>query len=125
MFDKFKPKEGFCCPVCEKELSEWQCHDLDCALFVWEEGKKYPVGTGQDEVNLNEEYFKSTIKANEFFISSFDCGCPFPTKLKCRVEDGVWNSTELFTGTEADLQHVGPETKSKYKERIQWLNKKL
>lgn len=125
MHDSFMPKKEFCCPVCSNELEIWQSKELDCLLYIWKEGELNPSGSTADPENLSPSYFEAYISEPEFMIYSFDCSCPYPTYLKCRVKNNVWNSTELFTGTEEDRKLYGAETRSNFKQRMKWLNKEL
>lgn len=121
MFDSFKPNRKYSCPVCNEMLDEWQGKDLDCLLFEWSEGHKYPTGTSASPDSIGEGYFKSTIDVSEFLIYSFDCNCPYPIQLKCETKDNVWVKTSMFTGSKLDRKFFGSETKVEYKNRMRWL----
>jgi len=125
MYDSYKPKSSFSCPVCGEKLREWQGKDLDCLLFEWSEGHKYPTGTTASPDLIGEDYYESIINVSEFFIYSFDCDCPYSIQLKCETKDNVWVKTSMFTSSKLDQKLVGAETKVDYKKRMRWLQNGL
>ena len=127
LFDWFQPKNKFPCPVCNKELVEWQSKETDCMLAHWEEGKRHPIKVDWPDncFDKKQEFLEASTLPKEFMIYSYDCDCPYRTELACCCENGIWISSKMYTGLEEDRKLVGAETKEQYNRRMQWLNSKL
>ena len=120
MFDWYRPKIEFKCPVCHTRLIEWQGKDAYCVLFVWKEGEISPIDQLVDDDIMFPASALLVKRLPEIFcIYSHDCGCPFPVMANCQCKDGVWSQTELITAENAtQWKH---ERKSEFKKRLKWL----
>jgi hypothetical protein len=97
MFDWYKPATELRCPMCGNLLIEWQGKDGPCALFLWQEGVKYPVDQLADaeEVRLSrEERVRFTLPV-QFTIYSYDCPDHHPIDAQCGTYEEVWSSTVI------------------------------
>ena len=123
LFDYYQPSGSFVCPVCGITQREWQGYDGPCALFVFREGVSGAVDQRvDDECRLAANQLSAQRLPDEFFIRAYDCGCPFPTELRCTSVGGVWHRAVLFTGSDAGLQLRGPERREHWQKRRSWLS---
>jgi hypothetical protein len=122
-FDDYEPSGCFACPVCGALQREWQGHDGPCGLFIFRERVPGAVGQRVDgECRLADAQLAIQRLPDAFFIRSHDCGCLFPTELRCTASGGVWQHTELFTGSNADRQQRWPEERrDQWQARLRWL----
>jgi len=122
MCDWYEPRGAFSCLVCGGGLREWQGTDGPCALFVFREGQAGAVDQRfDDEVGMPKDELRSVELPADFQICSYDCGCPYPTTLKCACVEGKWSSTSMFTGTPEDREQ-GVAPKAEWKRRLAWLD---
>ena len=122
LHDYYVPSQPVSCPVCRTSLREWQGYDGPCGLFVFQEGVSSAVDHRVDDhCRLAETNLASLLLPEEFLVSSHDCGCPFPTVLRCLSTEGIWRSTMLYTGTPDDLQLQGAERREHWQKRRRWL----
>lgn len=123
LFDHYEPSGSFACPVCGSLLGGWQGYEGPCALLVFRQG--FAGASDQrvdDECRLSAVKLAAMALPDEFHISAYDCACPYPTELRCTSIAGVWQSSELFTGTSADRELRGPERREQWQARRQWLD---
>ena len=99
MFDTYRPKAETACPVCGTPLTEWQGKDGPCALFIWEEGVKWPVDQAIDdeEVKLTAEELRKHSLPEAFVIYSYDCASHKPIFAQCSCRDGIWSNTKILS----------------------------
>ena len=96
MFDYYKPKEKLTCPTCGNNLNEWQGKDGPCALFLWEQGTKFPTDQkASAECRLPEKDRKKFHLPDKFEIYSYDCPNHQPIVATCISKSNVWEATEL------------------------------
>lgn len=96
MFDWYRPKGGLKCPVCEHELVVWQGKDGPRGLFVWEQGRSWPVGQEVDEECRIPESARERFRLpSRFTIYSYDCPDHQPIAADCSCTDETWTSTTL------------------------------
>ena len=119
LFDTYRPANRLTCPVCGRELTEWQGKDGLCCLFVWQQGTAAPVGQDWDEQPFDSDKVIDVRLPETFTIYSYDCGCPFPVEAECRTINGVWTVTELITAENAVQGKA--ETNGQFKLRMLWL----
>jgi len=123
LFDYYEPSDSFACPVCGTTQREWQGHDGPCALFVFRESLSGAADQRvDDECRLADDQLAAQRLPDAFFIRAYDCGCPFPTELRCTASLGVWQRSDLFTGSDADQQQRWPERREQWQERRRWIN---
>ncbi|MEH6625812.1 MAG: hypothetical protein V7739_05170 [Motiliproteus sp.] len=127
MIDSFRPQDNFSCPVCGKVLYDWQSHDSEGLLLFWQEWNRNPLDTELPDECIGDktEFLNAYTLPAEFMIYSYDCDCPYPTALLCHCDNGLWNRTEMYTGSTEDMQFAGQERKADYKMRMKWLDKEL
>ena len=122
LFDYYQPSVAFACPVCGAVLDEWQSYDGPCGLFLFREGVAGAVEQCVDpECRIAASELMALLLPEEFFIRSHDCGCPFPSELRCCSEGGTWVRTEMYTGSEMDLRLRGAERREHWQARRKWL----
>lgn len=122
LFDYYEPISSYACPVCGTPQLEWQGKSGPCGLFVFREGVPGAVEQRvDDDCRLPVEELSNQRLPDEFFIYAHDCDCLFFTELRCIASDGVWQSSELFTGSAADLAQRGPERREQWRARLRWL----
>ena len=96
MFDYYRPSEELRCLECGEMLEIWQSKENDCALLIWEQGKRFPVDQqADDDCKLSAEDLKKFSLPKTFDIYCFDCERHKPIFAKCTVENGVWVNTKL------------------------------
>ena len=123
MFDTYEPRHAFSCPVCGTSHREWQGKDGPCGLFVFREGITGAVAQPiDDDYRLSPDQIAAQRLPDEFTIYAYDCGCSYPTLLRCLASSGAWQSSELFTGSPSDRQLRGPETRVQWQARLRWLD---
>jgi len=95
---------------------------LRCGLFVFRQGVAGAVDQRVDDGSrLAGEHLVAQRLPDEFFVRAFDCGCPFSTELLCIASPEVRQSSELFTGSDADQLQRGPERREQWQARSRWL----
>jgi hypothetical protein len=123
LFDSYQPRNAFSCPVCGTPQREWQGKDGPCGLFVFREGITGAVAQVVDEdCLLSPAQIASQRLPDEFTIYAHDCGCAYPTVLRCRGSLGSWQATELFTGSASDRLLRGAELREHWRARLCWLD---
>jgi hypothetical protein len=123
MFDYYEPRSSFSCPVCGTAHQEWQGTDGPCGLFLFREGVAGAFEQRVDEeCRLSPEQTGAQSLPAEFSVRAYDCACPYPTVLLCHAPAGEWQSSELFTGSPADRQLRGAETRVQWQARLRWLD---
>ena len=121
MFDWYEPIPTLSCPVCKRELSEWQGTDGRCGLFVFRQGGKAPVAQRvDDECQISLEAREKVRLPKTFRIRSCDCGCPFPVVASCITDpEGTWTESVVVT---AETNKQDPdERKEEFRARQRWL----
>ena len=101
MFDHYRPKPDFSCPVCGASRLEWQGTDGPCALFIWEQGQPAPVDQLADEECKISLEARAEIRLPGRFEIHARCGCPTFLTAVGVTEHGVWTWTELLSPTNA------------------------
>jgi len=127
MYDWFEPKNTYRCPVCNQGLGIWQSKDTDCMLLHWKEGSRFPTDTDwpDESIENRKEFLESFALPDTFEIYSIDCNCKYPTVLSCDCINNISGNTQIYTGSQKDIELTGSETKQNHKKRMQWLNKRL
>jgi hypothetical protein len=121
-FDYYEPIGSYACPVCATPQLEWQGKDGPCGLFLFREGSPGAVEQRvDDDCRLPFDQISAQRLPDEFFIHAHDCDCPFSTELRCFLSDGVWQRSDLLTGSAADLQQRWPERREQWQARRHWL----
>jgi hypothetical protein len=125
LFDTYIPLEKHACPVCGTPIdSTWQGHDGPCALFIFKENILGAVDQDVDsDVAITITERKKVQLPEEFLIHSHGCKCSYLTVLRCTAINGVWQKTELYTGSQEDRQQ-GKLTRANWKAYIRWLESK-
>ena len=122
MFDTYITDQDITCPICDKNLKEWQGYDGPCGLFVWKENKVSPVDQRAGESNISEAARSSFKLPKEFVIHSCECKCTIAAEANCKTKNSKWVVTELVTSSNAiQKKH---ERKSEYNTRLKWLKQK-
>lgn len=93
MFDWYEPTVGAICPSCGQPIIEWQGKSGPCALFVWRQGERHPVGQP-----IAEESKIEPARYSEFSLpTTFDiwgyCAEQHGWTRECQCTDGVWRNT--------------------------------
>jgi hypothetical protein len=125
MFDTYIPTKKYTCPVCGTPInSTWQGHDGPCALFVFKENIAGAIDQNVDSDVVISTAEREKIQLPEkFLIHVHGCDCPYFTVLQCTAIDGVWQKTEIFTGSHEDRQQ-GKQTRAQWKAHLRWLESK-
>jgi len=123
MFDYYIPKLKQHCPVCKKELIEWQGKDGDCKLFIWKQGKISPIDqdTDDEDYKLSRSELKKKRLPPEFIIYSDDCGCPYFIEAICTTTNQIWD--EMIIIDKYIAKQRKNERKGEFKQRLKWLSK--
>lgn len=80
MFDWYITIPKLNCPVCGRELLEWQGKDGPCGLFTWKQGVLAPTDQKAGESNI-PEYDRARVRLpSSFRMYSYDCNCPYPVE---------------------------------------------
>jgi hypothetical protein len=122
LFDTYIPAKKHACPVCGTLIeSTWQGHDGPCALFVFKENIAGAVDQDVDgDIEIHATEREKIQLPEKFLIHTHDCDCPHFTVLRCTATDGVWQKTELHTGSQEDRKQ-GKQTRARWKAYLHWL----
>src|SRR5689334_15665605 len=98
MFDTYRPAGTKHCPVCGTKLENWQGKDGPCALFIWVEGMRSPLGQEieDEEVKWPEGDLGRFSLPEKFIIYSYDCPSHQPVEAECSCVDGIWSKTSIL-----------------------------
>lgn len=97
LFDYYRPSGELRCPVCSRELREWQGKDGPNGLVVWVEGARHPVEQlVDDDVQLELADREKLTLPERFLIYSYDCSLHQPIHAECRASNGTWRKTEVL-----------------------------
>jgi len=97
MFDWYQPNGTLYCPVCKKELTEWQGKDGPNGLFVWKQWELGPIDQrASEDCKLSPADLARWRLPAKFEIYSYDCPDHFPVVARCRTaKDGAWSETDV------------------------------
>jgi hypothetical protein len=98
MFDTYRPAGKRECPVCGAKLETWQGKDGPCALFIWVEGCRNPVGQEIDDEDVKwpENDLGRFSLPGTFVIYSYDCPSHQPIEAECLTDGGIWSRTTIL-----------------------------
>jgi len=122
MFDYYIPQPELKCPVCGKQLREWQGKDAHCALFTWKQGLAHPLEISDEKWRASER--PEATLPTRFEIYTDSCGCPCMVTAFGRCADGIWVETELVTAQNIDHYIDQSCPKAERTKMIRWLNGK-
>jgi hypothetical protein len=123
MYDWYIPIPKLSCPVCGRELLEWQGKDGPCALFTWKQWKSAAIDQKAGENNISESERALVQLPSTFRMYSNDCNCPYPVEAFGYCIDGIWKSTSLVMAENAS--HKKYERKEGWRKRERWLKSSL
>lgn len=98
MFDYYVPAPSLSCPVCGKEVKEWQGKDGPCVLESFTQGQPVPLGP----IDLEWDFVgvSPPEPPTTFEMHAVCCGL---IEAEGELEDGVW----VRTGHPRPYQSVG------------------
>lgn len=126
-FDYYTPNPTIKCPVCDTELTDWTGDDGPCAFLTFRQkvsGAELPDfwdDPATDGGTVLDPTLKHSTHPQSFMIESGSCNCEFPIKVACKSISGVWETSEIFTGTDEDRRQY-TELREVYRRRMKWLD---
>lgn len=101
LYDEFIPNPEIKCPKCSGTVRGWQGKpETGCALFVWKQGAKHPIGQScDDDFKISQKELEAFTLPSQFSIWGGECmNCGFNLSYSeysfyGRCTNDVWSET--------------------------------